>query len=207
MNKKPSESLIQRMQQLVIDLNKTDPERQDETCLLMIEAQSISDALAQEEKEAKSNDKFRAFDIFDSQVILYSKDWYEKTDTISDLKTLISVCCGMDTKYIKDLDVLQQVAGTLHKIWAIKPADNWDTGILYKDTWLEGFWTPKASITLKEHIESFLRVIHMKQIDNYPRLPCPDAKYLPLSKDRSLTRWDEMDKDFEQTLARLTSEK
>ncbi len=201
----PSESLVQRMHTLVSNLMLTDPENSEGTFLLSKEASSIIFEL--EKESAKPVNKFAAFDIFDSQVILYSKDWYEKTDTISDLKTLISVCCGMDTKYIKDLDVLQQVSGTLHKIWAVKPAGHWDMDILYKDTWLEGFWKPKESITLKEHIDSLLRVIHMKQIDNFPRLPRPDSKYLPLSKDRSLTRWDEMDKDYEQTLARLTSEK
>jgi len=173
--------------------------------MLMIEARSIMEALEKEYEKPK--DKFAGFNMFDLHVILYSKDWYEKTDNISDLKTLISVCCGMETKYIKDLDVLQQVSDTLHKIWAIKPANNWDMDILYKDTWLEGFWTPKTSITLKEHIESFLRVIHMKSIDNFPRLPRPDAKYLPLAKDRTQARWDELDKDFEKTLASLTSVK
>lgn len=135
---------------------------------------------------------FEAFNEFDLQVILYSKDWYKKTEVLSDLRILIAKIAGLEPKHVVDLEILQQVAGTLHKIWNVRGPTQWDMEILYKDTWIEPLWKQKTSITLTEHIESLLRVIHMKKVDNFPKLPAPSPEYLPLKKEDTLAVWNNL---------------
>lgn len=186
----PSESLVQRMHTLISHMRRIDADakRTDETSLMMIEANSIMDAL--EKEYEKPVNKFRDFNEFDQQVILYSKDWYKETDSISDLKIVMSKIALIDIKYVKDIDVLMQVAGTLHKIWAVSNGPtNWDMGILYKDTWESPLWKLKESITLKDQIDSLLRVIHHKKVDTFPKLPAPSTDYLPLAHEDTLERW------------------
>lgn len=142
-------------------------------------------------------DKFSNFNDFDLQVILYSKDWYMKTEVFADLKVLIGKIAGLDVKHITDLDVLQQVAGTMHKIWSCSQGPtNWDMEVLYKDTWLVRFWNLKESITMKDHLDSLLRVIHMKRVDTFPKLPAPSPEYLPLKDEDALSRWKKLEEPF-----------
>src|SRR5688572_4971544 len=96
----PSEKLVQRMQTLVSHLSKTDPERQDETCLLMMEASAI---MAELEKPV---DKFADWQMFDKQVVIYAKGWYKETTALADLKVIMGKECAIETKYIKDKDIL-----------------------------------------------------------------------------------------------------
>ncbi len=198
MYKMPSEKLVQRMHTLVSHLMLTDPESHEGTFLLSMEASRI---IAELEKEyEKPVDKFAAFNQFDLQVILYSKEWYKQNEVLLDLKTIISKIANFDIKYIKDIDVIQQVAHTLHKIWsASNGPTNWDMQILYKDTWEGPLWQKKESITLKDHVDSLLRVIRFKNIEYFPELPTPSAEYLPLSHDDSLERWAKLKEPLTST--------
>ncbi len=201
----PSQTLVQRMHTLVSNLQRTDPERQDETCLLMMEASSI---MAELDKEyAKPVDKFADWTMFDKQVVVYAKSWYKETDSIEDLKKVMAKECLVDTKFIKDCDVLMHVALVVHKVWKHRPADNADMDILYKDPWEDVFWNKKTSITTKDQLDALLQVLRHKDISYFPRLPAPSADYLPLGDDDTLERWAKNDENYEETLSKLTSGK
>lgn len=147
-------------------------------------------------------DHLAPFSEFDLQVILYSKDWYKETDTIDDLKIVMSKIALFDAKYIKDTDVLMQVVDTVHKVWAVSGGPtSWDLEILYKDTWQDPLWKLKESITLKNQIDSLLRVIHHKTVETFPKLPTPSTYYLPLAHDNTLERWAKLKEPLTSTKA------
>lgn len=149
-------------------------------------------------------DKFANFNEFDFQVILYSKGWYKETNVMDDIRQLISKICLMDTKFIKDKDVVMQVALTVYKVMAANGGPtSCDLGALYEEVWEGRLWERKESITMKDQVEALLRVIRMKDITCYPRLPKPDPKYLPWPSAGKDMLWDEQDKDYEKTLASL----
>lgn len=126
------------------------------------------------------------FSEFDLQLMVYSKGWYARTDVISDISQLISKTCLLDVKFIKDKDVLMQVAVSTHK-FGISDSDLKE---LYFEVWRNGIFDMKSSITMSDQIESLLQVIHFKTPGDYPiKLPTPDPKYLPLKYDGILDLW------------------
>ncbi len=47
-----------------------------------------------------------------SQIVVYLKGWYTETDTMADLKTIISKLCGTESQYVTDIDVMGLVLDT-----------------------------------------------------------------------------------------------
>ncbi len=138
------------------------------------------------------------FTQFDEQVCLYAKSWYKETNTMDDLRTILSVYCGMEKKYISDLDIMNMVSSCLHKVLARQQTD-YDLDILYKDVWNDyrqgkPFFSRKTELTMTDIVESHLRVIRMKRVEYIPVLPAPDPKYLPLGDEKTLARWAEINK-------------
>lgn len=135
--------------------------------------------------------KFDSFNSFDSHVILYSKSWYLEVNELNDLRHLIHKISGVDSEYIRDIDILRQVATTAYKVLSISGISAHDLDILYKDVWYTTFFDIKGSISISDQISSLLRVIRYKDTTNYPELPVPDVNILPLAKEDTLATWSD----------------
>lgn len=152
-------------------------------------------------------DKFKHFNEFDNHIIIYSKSgWYKHTDTMEDIKTLISKISGTDIKYIQDIDVVQMVSSTMHKVLSVKGTPTYgDMDFLYKDIWRDPdtFFETRKTITMCDMVESHLRVIHLKDITNYPKLTLPRADYLPLKSNDTLERWHDQHASWDENIKKL----
>lgn len=126
------------------------------------------------------------FTTFDQHIVLYAKSWYKETNTIEDLKVIISKISLMDTKYISDYDVLNLVSFCLHKVLS-KSQTDYDLDLLYKSVW-EGdrLFTYKTSLTMTDIVNSHLRVMRYKRREFCPVLPTPNPDYLPLAHEDTL---------------------
>lgn len=138
----------------------------------------------------------RDFTVFDEQICLYAKGWYKKTDTMEDLRILQAKVAGMQPHHVNDVDVINLVSGCLHKVLDREQTD-YDLNILYLDVWRENrpgydLFCTKTVLTIKDIVESHLRVIRCKACVFIPKLPAPSADYLPLESEDTLIRWKEI---------------
>lgn len=112
------------------------------------------------------------FSEFDLQLIVYSKRGYAVTNVLTDIRQLISKTCNLDVKFIKDQDVLMQVAVSTHKFGITES----DIRERYLEVWKD------IKITMVDQIQLLLDVIHYKTSGDCPKLPTPDPKYLPVQR-------------------------
>lgn len=105
-------------------------------------------------------------DNADRHIFLYAKGWYERKDIMQDLKIIVAERCGLDPKYISDLDVLRVIIGVVYPY--INSANKFSYFLLecFKDFTKPSFFSketniPKVTKELLRHLTT-VRVVDNK---------------------------------------------
>ena len=108
--------------------------------------------------------------------LLYAKNCYRKTETISDLLTILSHEMGLDPKSVKLRDVYEILAGLFLK---------YATGDQKKDFFIQMF-SERDSVKLGDVVLQLLRVVSVLRVRDGETvlidLGEPDPSVLPLNK-------------------------
>lgn len=123
---------------------------------------------------------------YDYQFLLYAKGWYKKTNTIEDLKSIISLISCMDKKYVSIKDVIKLLVNTISDLGQFN--DHTVSDLLCDA--LFPFLNPRNLNPHELIIEGLLSIIR-HTMSNDLTLPNPDPKYLPLI-DNCKEKWNDM---------------
>ena len=102
-------------------------------------------------------------------LFLYAKCWYEKTNTVEDLKKIVAHICGLETRFVQESDIVYWLVECTREIFAKNT---------YKLADLLNRWFRGDNI-----IDALLAMMSVMNIDEMgEHIGDPDPKILPLAK-------------------------
>jgi len=124
----------------------------------------------------------------DSQVILYAKGWFKKTDVIEDLRKIYAKRNGMYLEHVSDNDVYSLLTSLVFNLCIKSKEDDYPFTCLMEDIFRSRNSFGTSYVTNKKYaIESMLSMIRMTEVVNEGNilieLDEPDYTILPKKED------------------------
>lgn len=131
-----------------------------------------------------------------NQVILYSKNWFKRTNVIEDLKTLISKLCGIDREYETLKDVSYVVTEVFIKHHTKEQIERFFDDVIFT------YFNVNKSLNQEEIIRRMIGWIGVipviKNGKTIINLGEPDYTLLPPMDDDYLKRYKELTTEIEK---------
>jgi hypothetical protein len=126
-----------------------------------------------------------------NHVILYSKGWYKRTDTIEDLKTLISKLCGIDREYESLKDIAYVVTEVFIRVHTKDQIERFFNDVIFSNVYFNESFSREYIIKRMIGWIGCMQVME-KDGEHIINIGEPDYTLLPPKDDEQIERYKEL---------------